>query len=214
MTSFFLLIPAAIYYLSYLPYGQARGIRPFTGAYLQMVLDNQVYMFSYHSQGVLGATHPYSSTWYQWLVDYRPILYVLETPDPDTRISIAAWLNPVLCWGGLLSPPVLGWMAVVRKDRRAAFILVGYLSELLPWVPVARLTFAYHYFPSALFLVLSLSYVFCLLRENRPRWRFSVLAFAAGSTLLFLLFFPVLNGLAFPQKLASALFSWLPSWPL
>ena len=211
---FFLAVPAIIYYFSYLPYGLAQRVSPFSREYLTLVLNNQVYMFNYHAHGVLGSTHPYSSTWYQWLVEYRPILYVLERPEAGTRVSIAAWLNPVLCWGGLMSLPVLGWAAVSRRDGRAAFILVGYLSELLPWVPVARLTFAYHYFPSSLFLVLSLSYVFCLIRENRPRWRLSVLAFAAGSALLFLLFFPVLNGLPVSDELASALYRWMPSWPL
>ena len=210
---FFIAVPLLIYYLSYLPYGQARGVSLFSGDYLRIVLDNQNYMFTYHSKSVLGATHPYSSNWYHWLIDYRPILYVLEYPTPGLRSTIGAFLNPVLCWGGLLSLPVLCWMAIRRRDRLAAFILVGYLSQLLPWVPVERLTFAYHYFPSALFLVLSLSYTMALLRENRASWRLSALGLTAGSIALFLLFFPVLNGLPVSSELASALLKWLPSWP-
>ena len=210
---FFIAVPLLIYYLSYLPYGRARGVSPFSGDYLRIVLDNQNYMFTYHSKSVLGATHPYSSNWYHWLIDYRPILYVLEYPTPGLRSTIGAFLNPVLCWGGLLSLPVLCWMAIRRRDRLAAFILVGYLSQLLPWVPVERLTFAYHYFPSALFLVLSLSYTMALLRENRASWRLSALGLTAGSIALFLLFFPVLNGLPIRSELADALLKWLPSWP-
>ena len=210
---FFVLLPLLIYYCSYLPYGRAAGASLFSRKYLELVLSNQNYMFTYHSKTVLGATHPYSSVWYQWLVDARPILYVMEYPDSQTRISIAAFLNPVLCWGGLMSLPLLGWMAFRRRDRRAAFILVGYLSQLLPWVPVARLTFAYHYFPSSLFLVLSLSYVLALLRENRPTWRAAALSLTAGSIALFVLFFPVLNGLPVKTELASTLFKWLPGWP-
>ena len=90
---------------------------------------------------------------------------------------------------------------------------MGYLSQLLPWVPVERLTFAYHYFPSALFLVLSLSYTMALLRENRSSWRVSALSLTAGSIALFALFFPVLNGLPIRSELADALLKWLPSWP-
>ena len=210
---FFIAVPLLIYYLSYLPYGRARGVSLFSGDYLRIVLDNQNYMFTYHSKSVLGATHPYSSNWYHWLIDYRPILYVLEYPTPGLRSSIGAFLNPVLCWGGLLSLPVLCWMAIRRRDRLAAFILVGYLSQLLPWVPVERLTFAYHYFPSALFLVLSLSYTMALLRENRSSWKLSALGLTAGSIALFVLFFPVLNGLPIKSELADALLKWLPSWP-
>jgi hypothetical protein len=211
---FFVLIPGLIYYLSYLPYGRYEGAALFTRAYRNIVVNNQIGMYTYHSETVLGSTHPYSSHWYQWLVNARPILYVLEYPSQGTKISIAAFLNPVLCWGGLLSLPVLGWMAIRRRDRRAAFILLGYLSQLLPWVPVARLTFEYHYFPSALFLVLSLSYVLALLRENRKTWRRAAFALVLGSGLLFLLFFPALNGLEIRSDLATALMRWLPSWPL
>ncbi len=211
---FFVLVPGLIYYLSYLPYGRYEGAPLFTKAYWDVLVNNQVSMFTYHSEGVLGATHPYSSHWYQWLVNARPILYVLEYPGPETKTSIAAFLNPVLCWGGLLSLPVLGWMAIGRRDKRAAFLLLGYLSQLLPWLPVARLTFEYHYFPSALFLVLSLSYVLALLRENRKDWRRPAAALILGSALLFLLFFPALNGIPVKRDLASALMKWLPSWPL
>ena len=214
---FFIAVPLLIYYLSYLPYGRARGVSLFSKDYLRIVLDNQVYMFTYHSKSVLGATHPYSSTWYQWLIDYRPILYVLEYPTPGLRASIGAFLNPVLCWGGLMSLPLLGWMAIGRRDKIAAFLLVGYLSQLLPWVPVARLTFAYHYFPSSVFLVLALGYVFALLRENRPRWRLIALPFAALCVLLFVLFYPVLSGATYDPNataLGPALLQWLPTWPI
>ena len=211
---FFVALPLLIYLLSYLPYGRAAGAKLFSKEYLDLVIKNQVYMFTYHSQSVLGATHPYSSTWYQWLIDYRPILYVLEYPSSSTRISIAAFLNPVLCWGGLMSLPLLVWTTLRRRDRRAAFILVGYLSQLLPWVPVARLTFAYHYFPSSLFLVLALSYVLALLRENSRNWRAGAVSLVLGSAALFALFFPILNGLEIRSELAAALLKWLPSWPL
>ena len=38
---FFVAIPALIYYLSYLPYGAARGCGPFSAAYAKIVWDNQ-----------------------------------------------------------------------------------------------------------------------------------------------------------------------------
>ena len=211
---FFIAVPLLIYYFSYLPYGRAAGFSPFSRDYAAMVWSNQVYMFNYHSSGVLGATHPYSSNWYQWLVDAKPILYVLEYPSAETKISIAAWLNPLLCWGGLLCLPLLGFMALVRRDKRAGFILIGYLAELLPWVPISRLTFAYHYFPSSLFLVLALCYVFALLRENRPYWRSWPVILTGWSLALFALFFPVLNGLPIGRELSTALYQWFSSWPL
>ena len=73
---FFVAVPALIYYLSYYPYGEARGMQGlgmyFSRDYMDIVVDNQKYMFSYHS-GV-DATHPYSSRWWQWMLAARPIL--------------------------------------------------------------------------------------------------------------------------------------------
>ena len=212
---FFVLLPGAIYYFSYLPYGTALGVGPFTRRYLETVLDNQRFMFTYHA-GIV-AEHPYSSRWYQWLLDIRPILYYLEYFPDGTRSSICAFLNPLLCWGGFLSLFVLGYEAIARADRRAGFILLGYLAELLPWVFISRLTFAYHYFPSSVFLVLALGYVFALLRDNRRRGLWFAAGFAALSVLLFALFYPVLSGEPYDPDataLGSALRQWLPTWPI
>ncbi|MBR5093706.1 MAG: glycosyltransferase family 39 protein, partial [Oscillospiraceae bacterium] len=211
---FFVAVPGLIYALSYIPYARAAGTPVLSLGYVKLLWQQQIGMYTYHAKSVLGSTHPYSSRWTQWLLDLRPILYVLEYPSDSTKISIAAWLSPVLCWGGLMALPVLGYAAVARRDRRAAFILLGYLAQLLPWVGIERLTFAYHYFPSSVFLVLALSYVLCLLRENVPRWRGWAWALVGGSAALFVLFFPALNGLEISRELGSALMRWLPGWPL
>ncbi len=208
----FVLVPGLVYYLSYLPYGAALGERPFTAAYTQTVWDNQTFMLRYHV-GIV-AEHPYSSRWYQWLLNIRPILYYLEYLSGGRRMSICAFLNPLLCWGGLLSLFVLGYMALFRGDGRARFLLIGYLAQLLPWVFVSRLTFAYHYFAASVFLVLALGYVFALLRENRPRWLLWAASFAAASAVLFVMYYPVLSAAPYRDSYSAALLRWLPTWPI
>lgn len=209
---FFVVIPCLIYYLSYIPYGQAEGAPLFSRKYLQIVLDNQKFMFNYHS-GVV-AEHPYSSRWYQWILDIRPILYYLEYFDNGSRSSICAFLNPALCWGGLLSLFVLGYTAVFRRDCKAAFILVGYLSQLIPWMFISRLTFEYHYFPSSVFLVLALGYVSKLMSLNKKNWACYAMPFAVCSVILFVLFYPALSGRPVDGSVAGAMMGWLPTWPL
>lgn len=209
---FFVLVPGLIYYLSYLPYGQAESAPVFSARYTRLVLDNQSFMFNYHV-GVV-AEHPYASRWYQWMLDIRPILYYLHYFDNGTRSSICAFLNPALCWGGLLSLFVLLYTAIFRMDRKAGFLLVGYLAQLLPWIFIRRLTFEYHYFPASVFLLLAICYVFSLMRENRRRWFISALSFTLVSILLFVMFFPVLSGLPVDNAMASRFLGWLPTWPL
>lgn len=208
---FFVLVPGMIYYASYYPYGAARGLHGagmyFTREYAAIVLENQRFMFTYHAG--LVATHPYSSRWWQWLLDLRPILYYLSYGD-GTVSTIGAFVNPLLCWGGLLALPVLAYRAV-RHDRTALFILVGYLAQVLPWVFISRLTFEYHYFAATLFLVLALGYVFDRLRQ---RGYFGIVyAFTAASGALFALFYPVLTGVTVSRSYAWNVLKWLPDWP-
>ena len=209
---FFVVMPCLIYYLAYIPYGRAAGIKGvFNREYLDIVLSNQTYMFTYHAG--LVAEHPYSSRWYQWLLDIRPILYYLQYFDDGSRSSFGAFLNPVLCWGGLLALAVCLYRAIFRLDRTAMFILIGYLAQLLPWVLVTRLTFAYHYFPCCVFLVLAIGYVFRLMEDGTPHCRGYLWGFAGLSAAVFVLFFPALTGLRVDNAAATQLMGWLPTWP-
>lgn len=208
---FFVLVPGMIYYASYYPYGAARGLHGagmyFTREYAAIVLENQRFMFTYHSS--LVATHPYSSRWWQWLLDLRPILYYLSYGD-GTVSTIGAFVNPLLCWGGLLALPVLVYHAA-KRERTALFLLVGYLAQVLPWVFISRLTFEYHYFAATLFLVLALGYVFDRLRQ---RGSFGIVyAFTAASGALLALFYPVLTGVTVSRSYAWNVLKWLPDWP-
>ena len=212
---FFVAVPALIYYLSYFAYGTAAGMKGlgmfFSREYAQLVWDNQSFMFNYHSG--LVAEHPYSSRWYQWLFNIRPILYYLEYFNDGTRSSFGAFVNPLLCWAGLLCLPLLIYTAAFRKDKTAAFILLGYLAQLVPWMPIGRLTFEYHYFPCTVFLVLALGYAFKLVRLHSRHWKLYLGSFAAVSVLLFVMFYPAVSGMVVDNAKASAILGWLPTWP-
>lgn len=209
---FFIIIPCFIYYLSYIPYGKAMGIRGiFNSDYLRAVLSNQEYMFSYHSK--LVAEHPYSSVWYQWMLDIRPILYYLEYFDDGSRSSFGAFLNPALCWGGLLALFALIYRAVFTKDKIAGFIVIGYMAQLLPWMFITRLTFEYHYFPCSVFLVLALAYVFSMMENSVRRYKAYIISFTGVSCALFALFYPALSGARISSTIGTQFLRWLPTWP-
>lgn len=210
--AFFVAIPAAIYYVSYIPYGAARGMSGvgmlFSREYARLVLDNQSFMLRYHVS--VTASHPYASRWYQWILDIRPILYYLQSGENGTSSRIAAFVNPALCWGGLLAMVLMGCLAVIRRDRKAAFILIGYLAQLLPWLAVERVTFEYHYFNCTVFLALALSYAFSLVKNAYERGWLYPIAYSGFSAALFALFYPVLSGTGG----SSALLGWFSTWPL
>ena len=212
----FVLIPAGIYYLSYYPYGIAKGMDGgismlFDTDYAKIVLDNQKFMFTYHA-GV-DANHPYSSSWYQWLVDGRPILYYLRSLPNNYKSAFGAFLNPLVCWGGLLAMMAMIWRTLWHKDSKAMFILIGYLSQLVPWMFISRITFAYHYFPCLIFLVLAICHVFNSFRLRDREWKVQVYTATALCLLLFIAFYPVLTGVPTPRAYTDLLV-WVPgAWP-
>ncbi len=213
---FFILVPCLIYYVSYWSYGPSQGaggpFRLFKKEYLKMVLDNQTYMWNYHSD--LVSTHPYSSKWYQWLFDVRPILYYLDSTPSGETVSFAAFNNPLVSWAGLVAMGAMGWLAIRRRDERAAFIFIGYMANLLPWVLVSRLTFAYHYFPCTVFLVLAISYIFADLRRHDAHWRAAVGSFTAVTVGLFVIFYPVLAGVPRTAQYSKIFLKWfVDTWP-
>ena len=214
---FFVAVPACIYCLSYIPYGLARGMTLEGGMlgsreFYDIILENQKSMFSYH--GKLVAEHPYSSWWFQWIVDGRPILYYRDFAGNMTSI-IAAFGNPVVWWGGLIAMGAMAVRAVGMRDGKALFILIGYLSQLLPWVFVSRIVFVYHYFPSTLFLVLALGHVFNTILERRQgRYRQAVCVYTAAAGALFVMFYPVLSGAYAPGWYFRYFLRWIPgAWP-
>ncbi len=206
---FFVIVPVLIYYFSYLPYGvEGHTFGP------ELVWDNQVFMLTYHN-GVHDE-HPYSSRWWQWVLNIRPILYYLDATNVGTGMKSAfgAFGNPAVIWGGLLSLFALVWAAIRRKSGRAAFLLVGYLAQLVPWMFIGRTTFEYHYFPSILFLVLAISFVLDELVEYGGERGIRLCCGATGvSVALFGMFYPVLTGVVTPSWYTTCLLKWFPSWP-
>ena len=167
---------------------------------------------TYHA-GVT-ATHPYSSVWWQWILDIRPILYYLEYgPNLATESSIGAWLNPLLAWGGLLAMLCMVYLAAAKRDKTALFILIGYLAQLVPWVFVSRVVFEYHYFPSSIFLVLALCHVFRQVELVSPDQKRVILCFAGVSVALFAAFYPAISGLTVPRWYDLKFLKWLGTWP-
>ncbi len=304
----FILIPFAIYTAAYIPYAQTLGVELFAPSeenglvlllqnvwgkfaggeefsahniprdnLLNIMANNQWYMFTYHN-GVTSS-HPYSSWWFQWIADARPILYYMDNTVPGFTTRFAAFANPAVCWTGLgailicaahafrrlwAKAAFLGGLGIFSAymiykvqhtpngvfdadtltdsqlklhlallvvclllylvvsallalcapghDSRAAFLLVGFLAQLVPWMFIGRTTFEYHYFPSILFLVLTLSYLFNGLVEAGKNWKLPVYGLTGTAVGLYALFYPVLIGLQIPVWYES-LVKWIPSWP-
>ncbi len=217
---FFVAIPLCIYVAAYLPYATAAAARDGTQVTLQSLLgivwDNQVFMLTYH-QGV-HTPHPYESYWYQWIFDGRPILYYRDLDYANTlgiKSLFASFNNPLVSWGGLLSFFAVLVQTIRRKSGRGLLILIAILSQFVPWLFIGRILFAYHYFPTILFLVFAIAYLMNDMFTRRRRgYRLAVYGFTGCAVALYALFYPALTGLYMPLWYSQAFLRWLPSWPL
>ncbi len=216
---FYLAVPLVIYCLSYIQNGRIAGMRIKDGMlwdpdYYTMIWENQKFMFSYHSQ--LVATHSYSSAWWQWILDARPILYFRDSSlGGGLKSSFAAFGNPIVWWGGFLAIISMGCRFVRFNDGKALFILIGYLSQIGPWILISRVVFIYHYFPSVLFLVLALSHVLNTIWERRlGRFKHAVFGLTGSAVVLFGAFYPVLTGVPASEVYTKYFLRWIPPmWP-
>ena len=229
---FFIIIPAAIYVISYIPfwntgYMHINRYEWFPAGYEHPQLgffaslwQNQVNMFGYHSR--LTETHWFSSTWYQWIINYLPIWYYSNDAGGGMAQGISAFGNPLVWWGGIAALIYCIYAWIKRGDKIAAFLVIAWLSQILPWVFVPRLAFIYHYFPNVPFIALMLAYMFKssrafessfakLIFTNRKN---AALTFAAACFALFMLFYPVLTGIPISREFVNIYLRWFETWIL
>ncbi len=222
---FFLGIPFGLYFGAFLP---LTTLPHNIGNVWETFLRYQVTMFNYHA--TLVAQHAFASPWYEWPLLVRPIwFYVGEAPTGQYS-TLASMGSPPVWWGGFLALFAAASAWVRRRELSAGVCLAGYLSVLLPWMLVPRLTFIYHYFAAVPFLVLALAGVFQQLARRpdlRKVWTvrtpsgtavaevtpyglvlvgFTVLVLAA-----FWAFYPVISGAPAPRAYVEGL-RLFPTW--
>ena len=206
----FIIIPFIIYTLSYIPFidkyaNENLGL-------LERMWKNQSRMFDYHSD--LDATHPFSSTWYQWPILYRPIYYFARDISSSLTEGISSFGNPLIWWSGIAAFFGTIYFSIRRKDRRGTFLIIAFLAQYLPWVLVSRCTFIYHYFPSVPFVILMI--VFCIyhLKKKYPKLLPWIILFLALTVILFFMFYPVLSGMSVYKWYVDHFLRWFGSWVL
>lgn len=202
----FILIPAAIYTLSYIPFFQVPG----TGHKLKDMIELQKSMYHYHS--TLVAEHDFACPWWQWLLDGRPLwLFVGEGFPEGTRSTMVTMGNPLIWWPivpAMIGTGIVGWR---YRDKRALFLLVAVVAQLLPWMLISRISFIYHFFPILPFGMLCIVYVPYMLADRYPWVHRAVWWYLGACALLFVWFYPAISGLPVPEWWINSL-HWIPDY--
>ncbi len=204
--------------------GKTPGVADRIGAFFQAIPDqsgnpvdlmlrNQYFMLTYHQS--VHTPHPYQSNWYQWIIDARPILYYQDFSVQGMRGIFASFNNPLVSWAGLLAFFAVAVQMVRRKCGKALFIVLATLSQFVPWTAIGRVLFAYHYFPTVLFLCFAIAYLMDDMLNRKREWAgLAVYGFTGCAGLLYAIFYPELIGISVPNWYATYFLRWFPSWPL
>ena len=204
----FVLLPAAVYLLSYVPWmAQAHPRTPLEWwQRLVAVVEWQRGIWGYHAN--LNATHTYFSRWWTWPWLYRPTWYFWFSGEGYVR-GIVALGNPAIWWAAV---PVSLWALATGirwRDPRRVFCGAGFFLLYLPWGLSPRtLNFSHYLFEAIPYACLSLG---SLLDR---RWDEGQAVLARGYLVtvaaLFLLFLPLLTALPVPLALWGYRFPQLP----
>jgi Gpi18-like mannosyltransferase/predicted membrane-bound dolichyl-phosphate-mannose-protein mannosyltransferase len=205
---FFLAVPGVIYVLSYLPFMLVPG----PGHGLYDVFTYQKHIYDYHKN--LVATHPFSSTWWQWPIMEKPLWYYGGQVAAGKTSLIVALGNPAVWWVGI--PAIIStlWIGVRKKDKRVLFLFIAMCANYVPWMLVARLTFIYHFFAMLPFLIFCIVYVIRHLKEKYPSGFMNkiIYGYYAAVFLLFLVFYPILSGVIVNRSYVTHFLTWFKSW--
>ncbi|HLY13022.1 MAG TPA: phospholipid carrier-dependent glycosyltransferase, partial [Candidatus Limnocylindrales bacterium] len=197
-----LLLPVVVYVVSYIPWAvsTAGGPQLFPGwppgHTGQTLVDLTQAMYNYHN--TLRATHPASSPFWAWPLDFKPVWFYESSFAGNTSAAIYDNGNLVTWWLEIPAIAFVAWQAFKRSSLGLGLILVGFILQWVPWMPIDRATFQYHYYTSLPFLVLALAYFLAELWHGASRhtWllaRASAAAVVLGPGLLWAFKGPLCN---------------------
>jgi dolichyl-phosphate-mannose--protein O-mannosyl transferase len=166
-------------------------------------------MYNYHS--TLIASHPYSSPWWSWPLDMKPMGYYTSY-NGNLKSSINAFGHPAIFWTGIIAIIYLIFSMFKHKSLEAAFILLAFIGLYIPYVFVGRLMFIYHFYYAVPFLILALVYMFRDLIRKSHTFTYLLGVYLFIVIAIFFLFYPVLSGYEVPKAFISDYLVWLPKW--
>lgn len=117
------------------------------------------------SNAAIKKRHSWESTYYQWVCNWRGVLYYVKTLEDGRSERIYLFGNPAVLWVVLFVVFVFSVFGVCMLRYRkeffsgkrgrelqhsyaiCGFLLAGWLCNLLPYMLVDRAAFIYHYIP-------------------------------------------------------------------
>ncbi len=202
---YWIALPMVVYYLTFMPYLYIKREPAYT--VWELLTDFQTRMLD--GQKRVVNSHPYMSTFTDWIIMKRPIWYAFDKEGPQDEYVRGVILlgNPAIMWGGLVA--IIGLVAAFFWERSKAtfLILYFYFGFALCWIAIPRkVAFYYYYYPAGMMLSLALTY--WIIKSKRDWVAFLAFGVAFG---FFFYFFPILAALPIPSS-SFTKWMWFNTW--
>jgi len=191
MIWYFGILPVVTYSLLWIPHLKMNPTPGFWQAQQDILL--------FHEKIGSGPNvHPYCSSWYSWILMWRPIAYFYQTAIDTVELvptypplpagvgkvvyDVHAMGNPFLWWLSTAAILLLLLLLIQRfvegSGRKpgvtphtwiALYLVINWVAQLLPWVRVTRCTFLYHYMGASVFSGLALAWLVDRWIQNRNK---------------------------------------------
>jgi len=177
-----LVIPIAVYVVSYIPWAMVEnhqivaGWPPgHTGQTLAQLTQDM-----YHYHNTLSVPHPASSPWWAWPFDFKPVWFYEQGFAGGTTASIYDAGNLVAWWLAIPAMAFVAWQAFKRRSAALALLAIGFAAQWLSWSRIDRAAFQYHYYTSLPFILIGLAYFLGELWHGASRRTWLLARVAAG----------------------------------
>jgi dolichyl-phosphate-mannose--protein O-mannosyl transferase len=184
------IIPIGIYVASWFPFFERGQFHT-----LADLIQYQKESYLYHAH--LTATHPYGSPWWSWPLLARPVLYYAEYRDLGidqfTKEPLYALIynlgNPWIWWTSLPCLISLPYFIIRHRSFPAAVILLGFITQYLPWEPITRVLFIYEMIGGLIFMILAVAFVLAQIAERWQEWGRAIAITHLGLAVTFFMYF-------------------------
>ena len=172
-----LVIPVALYIVSYIPWALVEGHRITQnwppGHQGQTLAELTQAMYDYHNNLTQG--HAASSPWWAWPFDLKPVWFYQEGLAGSTTAAIYDAGNLAIWWIGIPALAFVSWQAYARRSLGLALIAIGFACQWVSWARIDRAAFQYHYYTSLPFVIMAVAYFAAELWHGTSRriWLFA-----------------------------------------
>ncbi len=176
---------------------------------LKAIYWHQLHIYNYHS--MLQSTHAYSSEWWSWPLNIKPMAYYRVVKE-GLFSSITVFGNPAIFWTGIVAILYLIYVVIRKATLEAVFILSLFLALYLPYAFIGRLMFIYHFYYAMPFMILAILYFWNDLIHYSSKFYSLFYIYLIIVIALFLLFYPVLSGYKVPKPYVMDYLVWFKGW--